>query len=82
MNEESIYRHFGQKTGPLLEMGITQIFTETILFLIKWIICKQSKHCHLFLRYYTTFKGRKFESTYKITTFLQKTTTCTGLQVT
>ena len=34
------------------------------------------------LRYYATFKVRKFESLfYKINTFLQKTTTCIGLQV-
>ena len=33
------------------------------------------------LRYYATFKVRKFESLfYKINTFLQKITTCTGLQ--
>ena len=34
------------------------------------------------LRYYATFKVRKFESLfYKINTCLQKTTTCIGLQV-
>ena len=33
------------------------------------------------LRYYATFKLRKFESLfYKINTFLQKTATCTELQ--
>ena len=33
------------------------------------------------LRYYATFKVRKFESLfYKINTFLQKSTTCIGLQ--
>ena len=33
------------------------------------------------LRYYATFKVRKCESLfYKINTFLQKTTTCIGLQ--
>ena len=33
------------------------------------------------LRYYATFKVRKFESLfYKINTFLRKTTTCIGLQ--
>ena len=33
------------------------------------------------LRYYVTFKVRKFESLfYKINTFLQKSTTCIGLQ--
>ena len=34
-----------------------------------------------FLKYYTTFKVRKFESLfYKINASLQKTTTCAGLQ--
>ena len=34
------------------------------------------------LRYYATFKVRKFESLfYKINTCLQKTTTCIGLHV-
>ena len=34
----------------------------------------------LVLRYYATFKVRKFESFYKINTCLQKTTTCFGLR--
>ena len=32
------------------------------------------------LRYYATFKVRKFESFYKINTCLQKATTCNGLR--
>ena len=45
----------------------------TFLFLITYLF--------LFLRYYTTFKVRTFESLfYKIQTCLQKATTCTGLR--
>ena len=32
------------------------------------------------IRYYATFKVRKFEWFYKVNAFLQKTTTCMGLQ--
>ena len=32
-------------------------------------------------RYFATFKVRKFELLCKINTFLQKTTTCIGLQL-
>ena len=39
------------------------------------------KHVHTCLRYYATFKVRKFEPLFnKINIFLQKATTCTGLQ--
>ena len=38
-------------------------------------------HEQIFLKYYATFKVRKFDSLlYKINTFLQKTTTCTRLR--
>ena len=50
---------------------------ETGAFVMKR---KHLKVLH-FLRYYATFKVRKFESLFdKINTCLQKTTTCIGLQ--
>ena len=52
---------------------VSLLFTRRRVFLQKYAV--------RLLRYYATFKVRKFESLfYKINTCLQKTTTCIGLQ--
>ena len=54
--------------------------SKTILHTLLLLVFKSSKAFIVF-RNCATFKMRKFESLfYKIDTFLQKTTTCTGLQ--
>ena len=59
------------------------IYFKISLVLLLGFKVVHAKNCirkTLKLRYYATFKVRKFESLfYKMNTFLQKTTTCIGL---